>query len=215
MTTSIPQILRDELFQFRQCVPLASGFKGNIGVFRYVLKDSKPINENTACKTNEVSILGEGVFGASFLVYQEIRDQLRSSFKEGCTIVTNAVSGCDENGEATDYKIYTHEIKPVEGENAQIILEFFSPRPKRRYDSEYLLTNFLQNEIWNKDLRSGTFHLLTELPPCESCSNVLYEFLNTNSDSDVHIYYLKDPNKSSADFDFLKNTNRAKFTQLV
>ncbi|WP_152643491.1 deaminase domain-containing protein [Paracidovorax citrulli] len=209
---AITSILKDDLARFRRCVPAELGHAGNIGVFRYIEAEVAGYSGDRLLANNDA--LGAGVFGASFTVYQEIRDVLRNDFQEGCTIITNAVTGVDEYDNPTGCIIYAHEIRPLEGEEAKIIPEFYTSKDLRNYDSEYFLTNYLQNEIWLGNLGAGVFHLLTELPPCESCSNVLCSFLDNNPDSILKIYHLKNFRKNSASPSALLDTGRATITML-
>lgn len=190
---TIASTLKASLQRFRQHIPANAGSPGNIGVFRFVPDDTSSFAQAPDAPGGfGTDAWGENVFGASFKIYQDLRDRLRKSFIEGCTIVTNAVTGTDDNDEPTGYVIYMHEIKPVEGESASLIPEYhLAASQDRIYDSEYLLVNFVQWEMQRRGASAGVLHLLTELPPCESCCGVLDGFLAANSAVHVKVYHLK------------------------
>ncbi|WP_246793978.1 deaminase domain-containing protein [Burkholderia perseverans] len=208
---TIASILNADLARFRQYIPANAAFPGNIGVFRFVPDETTSFAQPPdAPYSFGADVFGERVFGASFMIYDAIREGVRDDFAEGCTIVTNAVTGTDDDDNPLGYVIYEHEIKPVEGESASLVDEYYPAATARRiYDSEYLLANYVQREIDRRHLSSGVWHLLTELPPCKSCVGVLDGFLNGNGGVYLRVYHLKPGNQSTGNFAPLAATNRA------
>ncbi|MBI0330166.1 deaminase domain-containing protein [Burkholderia plantarii] len=208
---TIASILKADLARFRQYIPANAQFPGNIGVFRFVPDQTTSFGQPPdAPYAFGADVFGERVFGASYLVYDEIRDGIRDDFAEGCTIVTNAVTGTDDDENPVGFVIYEHAIKPIEGECASLINACHPAATKWRiYDSEYLLANYVQREIDRRDLSTGVWHLLTELPPCRSCVGVLDGFLKANGGVYLRVYHVKPGNQSTGNFAPLAGTNRA------
>lgn len=208
--STIGKTLLASLHRFRQHIPPTTNYPGNIGVFRFVMGeiatfDLKP-DDNYEFGQNS---FGEGVFGASFMVYQDVRDGLRQSFTGGCTIITNAVTGTDDDDRPTDYAIYAHEIKPIAGEYAALVDESYPAANYRNYDSEYLIANYVQKEIVKRGIVTGVLHLLTERPPCTSCTGVLKQFLAKNQGVFLKVYHRKPGGQPTSNFLAAVGTARA------
>lgn len=96
-----------------------------------------------------------------------------------------------KNGEIYFKSINGHaEIGTFDGnEHAKKkIIPIFSGTARR--DSEYLLLNYLANNISLKE--KGTLYLFTERIPCGSCTSVIKEFLNRFDGIKLILYYMYD-----------------------
>lgn len=147
---------------------------------------------------------GKKIFGASYLLYQEMRDAIRTAGALDYQIITNAVTATEfvpnpfgeEKVEVPlGYLIYRHVIKEFEGENARIVPETYAATPtgnnQRNYDSEYFILNHAQEVIDQERPEAVTIELLTELPPCSSCTKIIIDFLNKNPTATISVFHTK------------------------
>jgi hypothetical protein len=164
---------------------------GNLGTFRIYHPQS-------------LNSYGKKVFGASYLLYQELRDAIRTAGAVDYQIITNAVIATefvpDPFGEEKvevplGYAIYRHVIKEFEGENAFIVPEIYAATPsgdnQRNYDSEYFILNHAQEVIDHERPGAVTIELLTELPPCSSCTKIIINFLKNNPTATISVFHTK------------------------
>jgi hypothetical protein len=165
---------------------------GNLGTFRIY----DPQSGNS---------YGKKVFGASYQLYQNMRDAIRTAGEVDYQIITNAVTATDfmsgpSGKEGVEvplgYVIYRHVIKEFEGEDAYIVPETYPATPtqnnKRNYDSEYFILNHAQEVINQLDPAAAVIiELLTELPPCSSCTVIIIDFLNNNPNATISVFHTK------------------------
>jgi hypothetical protein len=110
-------------------------------------------------------------------------------------------------------QIFTYLVSlDSQNESAEIIGKRFISLAGRDSDSEYLLLSYashmISNRYWSD---SVVLRIMSERPPCKSCSSAIIQFLARHAEAKLELYFIELP----GDWNDLPACGRLKVTWVV